>query len=358
MGSAVVPLAMTSIFAAACGARASGGSGSDDPPSMLDSGAGKDGAGSGHDASGSGGEGGGGSGSDSGGGTIVRDAGSDATEDKADPPDATADRTAPDVGTPPPPPMDAGTPPPMGPCKRGIASDQAPSGALAPTQALPGVSWWYNWGDQGDTSNGVPYVPMIFTGGGWLNGPIPSDSKFLMGFNEPNFADQGNLTPQQAADDWPAVEALAKPLGIPLVSPGVNFCSPCTTASITDPYTWLKDFFAACTGCQVDYIAVHWYNCDLPSLEAYLYGSSTLEGFTQFGKPIWLTEFACGMNNPSVADQQAYMAVAIPWLEASPHVYRYSWFSAAPIPSSQLMNSDGSLTSLGQYYVSLPEACR
>ena len=40
----------------------------------------------------------------------------------------------------------------------------------------------------------------------------------------------------------------------------MNFCGPAANCNGTDPYQYLKDFFAACTSCQVDHIAVHWYN--------------------------------------------------------------------------------------------------
>jgi len=248
-------------------------------------------------------------------------------------------------------------------CKRGIATNTPPSSALVPTATVPGVTWWYNWADsETGGAAGVQYVPMIW-GSASLAGPIPSTSPYLLGFNEPNFVAQSNLTPAQAAADWPQVEALARPLGIPLVSPAVNFCgsstntSGCSDPSVTDPYTWLKDFFAACTGCEVDYVAVHWYNCDLPSLQGYIDGSSSLEGFVQFGKPIWLTEFACP-GSSTVAEQQTYMQAAVPYLEGNPHVYRYSWFSSSNIASALLMNPDGTLTSLGTTYVGLPESCR
>jgi hypothetical protein len=241
----------------------------------------------------------------------------------------------------------------------------APTSALAPGPSGPGVVWWYDWGTQPTAGSygGIEFVPMIWGSGPDLNGPIPSGSSFLLGFNEPNFKNQSNLTAQQAAQDWPSIEALAQAQGIPIVSPGVNFCgstadpSNCSDPNVTDPYTYLSDFFAACSGCQVDYIAVHWYNCDLPSLQAYIDGNATLAGFVQFGKPIWLTEFCCDNTN-SVSDQQAYMEAAIPYLEGNPHVYRYSWFNATAIPNAQLTNSDGSLTALGQTYVSLPQACQ
>jgi hypothetical protein len=204
-------------------------------------------------------------------------------------------------------------------------------------------------------------------GSGTLGGPIQTGARFLLGFNEPNFKSQSNLTPAQAAADWPQVESLARAAGIPIVSPAVNYCgsssnaSNCSDPAVTDPYTYLKDFFSACSGCQVDYVAVHWYNCDLPSLRAYIEGNTDagggLQGFVQFGKPIWVTEFSCDGSH-TVAQQQAYMQAAVPYLESNAHVYRYSWFSASPIPSALLVGADGGLTDLGMTYVSLPESCR
>jgi hypothetical protein len=249
-------------------------------------------------------------------------------------------------------------------CKRGIASNAAPSAAFVPTASSPGIAWWYNWSNQGSSgTTGIEYVPMIW-GSGSLNAAIPAGSRYLLGFNEPNFKSQADLTAQQAATDWPTLETKAN--GIPLVSPGVNYCgsstdsSGCTEPTVTDPYTYLKDFFADCPGCEVDYVAVHWYNCDLPSLQAYLEGNldagGGLQGFVQFNKPIWLTEFSCGSGS-SVADQKAYMQAAVPYLESNPNVFRYSWFSASAIPNAELMNSDGSLTDLGTTYVGLAANC-
>ncbi|HEX4447356.1 MAG TPA: glycoside hydrolase family protein [Polyangiaceae bacterium] len=251
-------------------------------------------------------------------------------------------------------------------CKRGIAVNSAPGSAFSPGAGMPGVSWWYDWANTGSGAGaGIEFVPMLW-GGGSLNGTIPSTSRFLLGFNEPNFKSQSNLTAAQAAADWPKVQAAAKASGAAIVSPAVNYCgsssdgSGCSDPSVYDPYTYLKDFFADCPGCEVDYIAVHWYNCDLPSLRAYLEGNldagGGLQGFTQFGKPIWLTEFSCDSSH-SAADNKAYMQAAVPYLESNPHIFRYSWFSASPIPNAQLANSDGTLTDLGTTYVSLPQSC-
>ncbi|HET9931708.1 MAG TPA: glycosyl hydrolase, partial [Polyangiaceae bacterium] len=137
----------------------------------------------------------------------------------------------------------------------------------------------------------------------------------------------------------------------------MNYCGPAAQCNGTDPYQYLKDFFAACSSCEVDYVAVHWYNCDLPSLKDYLEPGGNLPGFEQFGKPIWLTEFSCN-GDASVAEQEAYMRAAIPYLEQSTKVFRYSWFSADPIPNARLLDANGGPTALGRVYIDLPQSCR
>jgi hypothetical protein len=265
--------------------------------------------------------------------------------------------------------MDAGATPaeaggPLAACKRGVATNTGPGAPFAPSGASPsspGIAWFTNWAAQspgGDPR--IEFVPMIW-GGGSLTQTVPTGARYLLGFNEPDFKSQSNLTPQQAASDWPAVEAKARAAGVPLVSPSVNFCgTECSDPTATDPYTYLQAFFAACTDCTVDYIGVHAYPCDLPSMRDYLEGNTgnggTLEGFTQFGKPLWITEMACDSSH-SVADQKAYMQAVVPYLEGNAQVFRYAWFNADPIPNAELTNGDGSLTDLGTTYVGLASAC-
>jgi len=240
-----------------------------------------------------------------------------------------------------------------GVCKRGIAANVAPGAAFS-----AGVGWWYNWASSSNASTaGIEFVPMAWDENS-VNAVFPATAAFLLGFNEPNFKAQANLTAEQAATQWRVLQNNARAASLPLVSPAVNFCGPAANCNGTDPYAYLKAFFAACSDCRVDYVAVHWYNCDLPSLRDYLEPGGSLEGFEQFGRPIWLTEFACAIGgDTSVAGQEAYMRAAIPYLESNPHVYRYSWFSADPIPNAKLINADGSPTALGSVYAGLAGDC-
>jgi hypothetical protein len=244
--------------------------------------------------------------------------------------------------------------------KRGVAYGYHSDADLAALSA--GIGWWYNWAAKPDDTLmtgypglGVEFVPMVWGGTfdpATLEKQVPAGAKYLLTFNEPNFGSQANLTPAQAAALWPKIEMFAKGRGMKIVSPAVNYCgSPCNE---TDPFMWLQKFFAACTGCQVDYVAMHWYACTKAAL------TSTVAKYEQqFGKPLWVTEFSCLDDKSKVndADELTYMQDAVAALEADPMVFRYAWFtgrSTGSPPISLLATTSGQLTPLGQKYVTLP----
>ncbi len=238
--------------------------------------------------------------------------------------------------------------------KRGLAYGATNSADL--TVLSKSISWWYDWGPSQSTSAaGVEFVPMVWNGNftvSQVESQIPAGAKYLLGFNEPEDKAQANLTPQQAASLWPKIEQIASARGLKIVSPAVNYCGGNCTE--TSPYTWLSDFFAACQGCQVDYIAVHTYVCTGGSLKNYL---STFE--TMFKKPIWLTEFSCldGSLPATLVDEEQYMTQALQVLEADPMIFRYAWFTgraSGGASAVSLLAGTGVLTALGQEYVTLP----
>jgi hypothetical protein len=242
-------------------------------------------------------------------------------------------------------------------CKRGVAYGYHSIPDLTALNA--GISWWYNWATVPDqdvqgvyASMGVDFVPMVW-GGNFnptqVKAQIPAGAKYLLGFNEPNFFSQANLSPTQAAALWPDIEDIAADKGLQIASPAVNFCGG--GCHETNPFNYLDAFFAACQGCKVDFIAAHWYACDGPALTWYL------GQLKKYNRPIWLTEFSCGDGMDLSLDvQKAYMMDALAILEADPDVFRYSWFSGrtTAIPNVNLLGASGQLTELGQQYVSAP----
>jgi hypothetical protein len=246
--------------------------------------------------------------------------------------------------------------------KRGIAYGDNTKADLAALSA--GIGWWYNWSASPDATLGttdyaalgVEFVPMIW-GGSFntttLATQVPAGAKYLLTFNEPNFGAQSNLTPTQAAALWPQIEAFATAHDLKIVSPALNYCGG--SCNETNPFTWLDDFFAACAGCRVDYVAAHWYACSTSALTGYLG-----EYESKYTQPIWLTEFSCldGSLPATDANEEQYMTEALAVLEADPRIFRYSWFTGRSTgsPAISVLGGDaGTLTALGQSYVTLPQ---
>ena len=247
-------------------------------------------------------------------------------------------------------------------CKRGVAYGEHSKQDLAVLS--PAVSWWYNWAHTPDkalqdgsyASQGVEYVPMIWGGtfdASTVSAELPSGVTALLGFNEPNFGSQANLSATKAAALWPEVEKVADAQGLTLVSPAVNFCGG--NCQETDPYKYLDDFFAACSGCRVDRVAFHVYvGCHPSGANKAQWLIEKVEEYKKrFSQPLWLTEFACD-DASGFDDQIAFMKDAVSYLEGDARVERYASFSgrSTKIPFVDLLAADGVLTTLGQAYVS------
>src|SRR4029078_4237539 len=102
--------------------------------------------------------------------------------------------------------------------KRGIAANTPPGAAF-----YPAVRWWYNWSlSRPSGTSSIEFVPMVW-GHSTVNGTIPSGSKYLLGFNEPNFKAQSNLTPQAAAAAWTALQTNVRAARALSLGPALRF---------------------------------------------------------------------------------------------------------------------------------------
>jgi hypothetical protein len=249
----------------------------------------------------------------------------------------------------------------------------------------PGVTWFYNWGRTPSTqlgtayvTAGVEFVPMVWGRSDELADAnlasrikVGPNTKYLMGFNEPNFVAQANLTPARAAAAWPYLEKAADQLGLMTVGPGVNFCGPAGSCNQTDPFVWMDQFLAACTNCRIDFVAFHSYACDSTwFLNTYM--KQAVDKYYTHGNPprrLWVSELGCADAPPaggwSVAQVQSYLNTIIPWFEGNPAIFRYAWFGGGNgrpndpnyvTASNALLGNPGALTQVGTTYTSLPGA--
>ena len=240
---------------------------------------------------------------------------------------------------------------------------------------MPGNSWFYNWGNEPNaqltdyvgSEKGIEYIPMAWNGNYDVNkmkayyAAHPND-KYLLGFNEPNFPDQGNMLPSEAAEKWHELEAFAKENNLILVGPAMNYAgSPLKDGKVWNPFDWMDAFIAAYkekygTEPHYDYTAVH----------AYMDRADAMMDFVnkfaeRYGKKVWLTEFCAWEDaNITAETQQKYMIAKLKALETSDNVYRYAWFKARNANKYPFYNllyyptktiSKGTLTDLGFAYV-------
>lgn len=242
----------------------------------------------------------------------------------------------------------------------GVVAGTGVSAALAAS----GATWYYNWASTPsgiDTPPGVAFVPMIKTPSdvntATLN-EVRREGNYLLGFNEPDVANEANLSVDQALGLWPRLEATGMILGSPAVSFGTN-----STTS------WLGRFMdgAKARGYRVNFITVHWYGqhhwtdptTNVNSLKRYLE-----ETYALYHLPIWITELSLIHFTrstpvyPTPDQQAAFLAAAAKMLAGLPFVQRYAWYTltGAHNGGTTILYSDGTTqTAVGRAFKEAPQ---
>lgn len=219
-----------------------------------------------------------------------------------------------------------------------------------------GVSWAYDWGvtpssyviDNFGTDKNMEFVPMCWNGNfdeASLRAYIRSHPgvKYILGFNEPNFASQSNMTPSQAAAAWPKVEKIAADFNLKIVAPALNYTDGPINDGVTyQPEAWMDAFLAAYPTAKFDYLALHCYMNSSTAMMNYI------EHFAKkYKKQVWLTEFCAWEGTVDSLIQLSTMVQKVQALELSPMVARYAWFKAkgsASAPYYRLLINQSMLT--------------
>ncbi|KAF9524085.1 glycosyl hydrolase catalytic core-domain-containing protein [Crepidotus variabilis] len=204
--------------------------------------------------------------------------------------------------------------------KRGLcfAAGDTPGDIINANQSSSVVSWQYNWNSLPPaylaTSN-IKYIPMQWGSSGiesFAEQVKAQGADTILAFNEPDFVNEANMQPDEAAKLW--MQYLQ-----PLKSQGIRLGGPAVSASSTGK-PWLSAFLAACDKCTIDFIPLHWYGSGSESLYNYLW-----DIHTQYPKyPIWITEFAeTSTNDTVVAD---FLNQTTTYLDTLDWIERYAWF--------------------------------
>ncbi len=224
--------------------------------------------------------------------------------------------------------------------KKGVGVSRYNNQAGAQKLTNLNLGWYYNWGYT-DPLNGSgaagEYVPMVWgeaqvndTALNYIkNGYDTGKFKYLLTFNEPDLAEQSNITVDRAIELWPRLEAL----GIPL-------SSPCPSSyNTTKPYNWLDDFMkkAKEKNYRVDFIAVHIYqDFSTSGIENKMKSDILEKLYQKYQLPIWVTEFGAidirywgtgtYTNACNETNAKKYVTNSTKVLEKLGYVERYAWF--------------------------------
>lgn len=215
--------------------------------------------------------------------------------------------------------------------------------------------WFYSSNSVSPTGvpPGVEFIPMIYRYGG--NAPAvaatgaaakQAGTAELLGFNEPEAKEQGNMTLESALDAWPVLMETGLRLG--------------SSSCVHPDKKWMIAFMDGVKqrGLRVDFVCVHSYGG--PSAEGLVKRLESVHKL--FGHPLWITEFAVGdWAANSVAENQhkpeavlRFMEKVLPMLDRLDFLERYAWFPAkptsAPLGTSALFDENGTLTRLGECY--------
>lgn len=226
------------------------------------------------------------------------------------------------------------------------------------------AGWYYNWGLGNQSQPNYEYVPMAWGSGGALPASINqmiSKKKVThaLGFNESD-----NCSGESGQYNNLCQPAVAVAYYENLMSMGLRLGSPAPREN--GPTTWLLDFarIAKEKNVRFDFVAVHWY--DWGSNPATSPNASAAQIFSRFKTyldnvyriyqiPIWITEFNANPNRTN-ATQEAFLRLALPYLDTLRYVERYAYFqpnpanAQNPVETAYYLNEDNSLTNIGEFY--------
>jgi len=226
--------------------------------------------------------------------------------------------------------------------KKGVGWSESAGRSVSVLNSL-NVSWFYSWGATTTVTNSTAsFVPMAYSNNSISKLPN-SYSAIILGFNEPDNANQSNMTVAEAVKAWPTLRAKARMLGSPAMSG-----NPLNTGS------WLEQFMSQ-MGNQTDFVTLHWYK----GTSASTFKSDVQALCNKFNKSVWVTEFApqtvssaqATPNKYTQASVVSFMTDVTAWMTNNSCVSGFAWHDSKYGTSS--LYSSNSLSATGQAYAAI-----
>ncbi|KAF2876590.1 glycosyl hydrolase catalytic core-domain-containing protein [Massariosphaeria phaeospora] len=215
--------------------------------------------------------------------------------------------------------------------KRGLAYNEA---KLCDAFSGGSFGFAYNWGSKREEElpKEIPYVPMCHRPGlqtpeEWLADvklAVSQGTKAVMGFNEPDHAEQANLAPNVACTAW---KKYMNPIAE--LHPEVTIIgSSVTNGPAPMGLDWLTRFYKECPDAIVHAENIHFY--DIWDSSA----SGTVSRFQQqvekaaaiSNKKVWVTEFGLNPGAASPEQTATFVKEVTKFMDGSDTCQGYSYF--------------------------------
>ena len=230
------------------------------------------------------------------------------------------------------------------------------------------LSWYYNWSPNplSGVEDKVDFVPMIWgnvtennPAHEWIKSKKYKDHRFLLTFNEPDFPDQANMTPEQAVEAWKYIKPIVDDEKVDVSSPVVAIPTVFYEDENNDYRTvggWFGKYnrLMNISNYRDEFTAVHFY-FDYP-------GEWILDIFRKIhektGKKLWITEWGVGQwsqvqsfdwtGGPDEGNWQRetiekFVREIIPILDKTDYIERYAWFPFDGSNTEKFGNGAGGL---------------
>lgn len=211
--------------------------------------------------------------------------------------------------------------------------------------SLTNSTWFYDWNIGGAPTNDYNYALIRHNAGwpGWGDINSKNNSNTLLGFNEPDQADQANMSVATAIQQWPEMMKSGLRIGSP---------SPANPSN-----NWLTDFLSKCDSLnyRVDFVAVHCYWNSRTPAQWY---SGLKAIYDRVKRPLWITEWNNGANwtgeawptDPAAQFEKQYndLKGILEVLDTTSFVERYSIYNW--VENKRAMVLADTLTKAGKYY--------
>jgi hypothetical protein len=181
------------------------------------------------------------------------------------------------------------------------------------------ADWYYSWGPRSVADlTDFEFVPMKWnartvTDANWSDILSHQDVTHLLGFNEPDQAEQANMSVDKQIEMWPKMLESGLRLGAPAVASN---------------YTQLYEFIDRCDALnyRVDFIPMHIYR----EVSGQTFYNQIKAVYDRTKRPIWITEFNYGgdwtSGNPTLTQVRDRIQEIIQVFDTAGIVERYAVF--------------------------------